>query len=162
MSNPSRFAHRAPVVIFSLIGMIIASYLGLFQLHVLSSVWDPIFGEGSVRVLQSPLSQSLPVPDSMLGALGYLSEAIVCLIGGERRFETLPWTVFIYTMTALGMGTISIALLSYQALILHQFCTLCLLSGLISIGLITPGVQEGRLALSKILHPRSFRAPIFK
>lgn len=147
MTNPSSVSHRAPILVFILLGMGVAIYLGFFQLHVLSSVWDPIFHQGSVRVLKSPLSRSLPIPDSLLGAFGYFCEAIALSIGGQRRFETIPWIVILYSAIAFAMGAISLILIGYQALGLGSYCLLCLCSASLSLLLLFPAYREGVFAL---------------
>ena len=67
--NPSTWGQRLPAVAAAVVGFGIASYLTLFQLNVVSTVWEPFFGDGSRRVLTSKLSTMLPVPDALLGAL---------------------------------------------------------------------------------------------
>ncbi|MGH7875641.1 MAG: hypothetical protein ACREQO_25900 [Candidatus Binatia bacterium] len=57
-----------------LVGFGIALYLFLYQLGLFLNVWEPFFGNGSRKVLQSHLTRVLPVPDAALGALGYLIE----------------------------------------------------------------------------------------
>ena len=45
--NPSSWKQRLPLIIIAIVGFFIALYMGLFQLKVLDSVWDPFFGEGT-------------------------------------------------------------------------------------------------------------------
>ncbi len=42
--NPSGWSQRLPIVGLALVGFGIATYLTLFQVGVLSSVWEPFFG----------------------------------------------------------------------------------------------------------------------
>ena len=64
----------------------------LYQLRVLTEVWDPFFPDGSPKVLH--LLE--PLPDAVLGALAYLTEIVLSLIGGKidgarRRGQCWPW-----------------------------------------------------------------------
>jgi hypothetical protein len=60
--NPSSWPQRLPIVAVAAVGFAIATYLTLFQVGVLGSVWEPFFGDGSRTVLGSSLSRVLPVP----------------------------------------------------------------------------------------------------
>lgn len=112
-----------------MVGCAIATYLTLYQWHVTASVWDPIFGSRqSERVLTSFLTRILHVPDATLGALAYLAEAAVTLIGGEQRWRSAPWAVVIY-----GLALTSVALVLTQVLLVHALCVLCLRSAAISL-----------------------------
>jgi len=52
------------------------------------------FGAGSQNVLHSQLMRALPVPDSALGALGYLIEAVLGWAGSNERWRAQPWFAF--------------------------------------------------------------------
>jgi vitamin K epoxide reductase family protein len=95
--NPSDWTERVVALVFVLTGFGIAVYLALFQLGFLASVWDPIFGEGANRVLHSPLTRKLAVPDAALGALGYLLEAVLIAAGSNKRWRDQPWIVTLWT-----------------------------------------------------------------
>lgn len=129
----SGWHHRLPVFGLALIGCAIATYLTLYQWHVTSSVWDPIFGShSSEAVLSSAVSRLLPVPDATLGAFAYLIEAIAAAIGGRNRYRTLPAMVLVYGAVLVGLAATSVALVIMQILLVHAFCTLCLCSAAIS------------------------------
>src|SRR4051812_9242679 len=51
--NPSSWRNRLPVLLGAMAGLIIAVYLTLYQTAVIPTVWDPVFGRGSQRVLHS-------------------------------------------------------------------------------------------------------------
>ncbi|MBT1070345.1 hypothetical protein [Pelotalea chapellei] len=61
---------RVPIVLLALAGFAIAGYLSLFQMNIISSIWEPLFGSGSRRILTSSISHLLPIPDAALGAAG--------------------------------------------------------------------------------------------
>ncbi len=87
--NPTAWVKRTRLVALAFVGLCVASYLTLYQLGVLTEVWDPFFPDGSPKVLH--LLE--PLPDAALGALAYLTEIVLSLIGGEDRWRTAPWTV---------------------------------------------------------------------
>ena len=132
-ADPSAWRHRLPVVGLALIGCVIATYLTLYQWHVTTSAWDPIFGSrSSEAVLTSTISRQLPVPDATLGAFAYLLEAIAAVLGGSNRYRTMPWVVIVYGAVLGGLAATSVALVLIQILLVHAFCTLCLCSAAIS------------------------------
>ena len=49
--NPTAWAKRIRLVVLASVGLCFASYLALYQLGVLTEVWDPFFPEGSPKVL---------------------------------------------------------------------------------------------------------------
>lgn len=140
--NPSSWGHRLPLIGLAVVGCCIAGYLTLYQLRVIPGVWEPFFGDGSQRVLNSTLARSLPIPDAALGSLGYLVDATSGILGGERRWRTMPWVVFLFGFVAGSMAIVSIVLLILQPLAFHAWCSLCLCSVLISLGIVGPAIQE--------------------
>jgi hypothetical protein len=76
--NPTAWAKRIRLVVLASVGLCVASYLALYQLGVLTEVWDPFFPDGSPKVLH--LLE--PLPDAVLGMLAYLAEIVLSLIGG--------------------------------------------------------------------------------
>ncbi len=141
-SNPSSRKKRIPLLILALAGFSIALYLGLYQLKAFQNVWEPFFGNGTNAVLHSSISRSLPVPDALLGAFGYLGDVILVSFGNNVRWQTKPWIVILYSALVGVMGLVSIFLVIFQAFILHSWCTLCLVSAALSLGMIWPVSME--------------------
>jgi uncharacterized membrane protein len=132
--NPSEWRRRLPVLGLTLLGCGIASYLALYQVGVVRAVWEPFFGTGSSELLRhSFVARLLPIPDAALGALAYLLEAGVDLVGGRARWRTAPWAVLLLGLLAAGMGVGNIGLVILQPLLAHTFCTLCLASAVCSL-----------------------------
>jgi uncharacterized membrane protein len=141
--NPSTWPQRWPIIVLSLVGFCIAGYLSLYQLNIISTVWEPFFGRGSQRVLTSRISQALhPVPDAALGALGYLLDAVTGVIGGRARWRTMPWIVILFGLAVGPLGAISILLVIFQPVVVGAWCTLCLASAVISVLMIGPAMDE--------------------
>lgn len=161
-SNPSAWHQREPLLIGASCGFLIALYLGLYQLHVFSKVWEPFFGNGTKSVLTSSISRSLPIPDGLLGALGYLMDIITGFIGKEKRWETKPWIVIAFGMTVCLLGIVSILLLMLQPVLLHTWCTLCLASATISILIISPAMDEILASLQYLQRVKRSGKPMWK
>lgn len=121
------------MIVLSAAGFAIALTLTLYQVGVLDSVWEPFFGNGSRRVLHSPLSRALPVPDASLGVVAYLAEAIVEGIGDRWRWRDRPLVVALAGLVAAGLGVAALGLVATQAFVVQKFCTLCLTSAAISV-----------------------------
>ncbi len=140
--NPSSWKQRLPIVGLALIGFLIAGYMSLFQFNIIPSVWEPFFGDGSRKVLTSQLSHVLPIPDAALGALAYLVDVITGIIGGRRRWRTMPWIVIIFGLAVGPLGLVSIGLVISQPVLVGEWCTLCLASAVISLLMIGPAMDE--------------------
>lgn len=140
--NPSAWPQRWPLVGVAALGFCIALYLGMFQLGIINTVWDPFFNDGTEKVLTSFISKALPVPDALLGAFGYLLDAVTGVIGGTDRWKTKPWIVVLFGFAVGPLGLVSIFLVVAQPVLLHQWCTLCLCSAVISVLMISPAMDE--------------------
>ena len=141
--NPSAWMQRIPIVVLALVGTAIAGYLMLFQVGVLDSVWEPFFGDGSERILTSWVSKLLhPIPDAGLGAFSYLLDAVAGVIGGRRRWQTMPWMVVLFGIAVGPLGVVSVTLVILQPVLFDTWCTLCLASGVVSVWMIGPAMDE--------------------
>lgn len=146
-SNPSSWSKRSLLLMMAIAGFLIGLYLGLYQLHVFSNVWEPFFGNGTNAVVKSSFSRSLPIPDGLIGAFGYLCDIILVSIGNSTRWKTKPWAVILYSILVAMMGFVSILLIIIQPVVLHTWCTLCLASAVLSLSMVIPVVQELKASL---------------
>lgn len=140
--NPSTWPQRIPILIAAFVGFCIAMYLGLYQLRIFPTVWEPFFGDGSKVILNSKISRVIPVPDAILGAFGYLADTVTGAIGGTKRWKSMPWIVIIFGVAIGPLGVVSLLLVVLQPVLLSAWCTLCLLSALISVVMIGPAIDE--------------------
>ncbi|MEO7044183.1 MAG: vitamin K epoxide reductase family protein [Ferruginibacter sp.] len=154
-SNPSLWSKRVPLLIMAIAGFLIALYLGLYQLHVFSKVWEPFFGNGTDAVVKSSFSKSLPIPDGLIGAFGYLCDIILVSIGDSVRWKTKPWAVILYSALVAIMALISILLIILQPVVLHTWCTLCLASAILSLSMVIPVMHEFRVSLYYVKKEKS-------
>lgn len=140
--NPSSWSQRIPLIVIAVAGFFIALYLGLYQFRVFSTVWEPFFGDGSVRVLNSQISKMLPIPDAILGAFGYLLDAVSGIIGRTNRWKTMPWIVVLFGIAVGPLGIISVFLVIAQPVLVSAWCTLCLVTAVMSVVMIGPAMDE--------------------
>lgn len=140
--NPAAWGQRIPIVVLALIGTGIATYLGLYQLGVVDSVWEPFFGDGSETILNSKTSHVLPIPDAVLGALSYFLDAVAGIIGGKKRWKSMPWIVVLFGVAVGPLGAVSVLLVILQPVMYDSFCTLCLASAAVSLAMIGPAMDE--------------------
>lgn len=144
--SPSSWNQRVIFCLIALVGVVVATYMGLFQLGLLSSVWDPIFKKQSEYVLTSSVSHQfsiwLGIPDALLGTMSYLGDIIFALAGCTRRWQYRPWIVIVFAIDVIPVGIVSILLVATQGLVLKAWCFLCLISALISLILIVLAYKE--------------------
>ena len=126
--NPSSWPQRAPMIALAFMGFFLSRYMAAYQLGYIQEVWDPIFVNGTRRVLDSEVSQAFPVSDAGLGAVMYLIEALSGLMGDRRRWRTMPWMVAIFGIAVVPLGIVSITLIIFQPLMVGAWCTPCLVS----------------------------------
>ena len=150
--NPASWGQRLPIIGLAAVGFVIAGYLALYQWRVVSCVWEPFFGDGSVRILDSKVSKLLPFPftDAFLGALGYLADAVTGAVGGRRRWRTMPWIVILFGLLVGPLGAISILLVILQPVMFDAWCTLCLSTAAISVLMIGPALDEMLASLQHV------------
>lgn len=152
--NPSEWSQRVPIVALALVGTAIATYLSLYQLRVVETVWEPFFGNGSETILNSSVSRVLPIPDAALGAFGYLLDAVTGVIGGRARWRRMPWIVILFGLAVGPLGGVSILLVILQPVLLDAWCTLCLASAVVSIVMIPPAMDEMLASLQHVRRER--------
>jgi uncharacterized membrane protein len=152
--NPSTWSQRLPIVGLALVGFSIATYLSLYQLGVVSTVWEPFFGRGSERILNSGVSKALPIPDASLGALSYLVDAVAGLIGTRQRWRTMPWLTVLFGLAVGPLGVVSVMLVVFQPVLYGAWCTLCLGSAAVSLMMIGPAMDEILASLQHLKRER--------
>jgi hypothetical protein len=157
--NPSAWSQRIPIVVLAVFGGAAATWLALYQQVVTDTVFEPFFGDGTDEIVrESGFSQAFerfPIGDAALGALGYLADAVTGVIGGTDRWRRMPWIVLVFGAFVGPFGAISVMLTIFQPVLYGNFCTLCLFSGVVSLAMIGPGVDE---VLASLQHLRRERA----
>ena len=138
--NPSAWRQRVPVCILAGVAFFIAAYMALYQWRLVDTVWDPVFGDQSQRVLDSDVSETmrrwLGMPDAALGAIAYLGDAIYGLAGSTRRWQYRPWMTILFGIDVIPLGIVSSILVVLQGSVVGYWCFLCLVTAGISLVLV--------------------------
>ncbi len=130
--NPSTWLQRLPIVALGLVGFLIARYLAAYQLGHVTAIWEPFFGtqfreNGTEHIITSKVSQAFPVADAGLGAVAYMLEMLMGLMGTPRRWRTMPWMVAFFFVLVVPLGAVSIGFIIIQPIMIGTYCTLCLI-----------------------------------
>ena len=128
--------------------------MALYQMRFIPSLWEPFFGDGSVTILNSPISRLLPISDATLGALAYLADAGAGIPGSTRRWKTMPWLVVLFGLFVGPLGGVSVVLVMLQPLLYDSWCTLCLATAAISVVMIGPAMDEVLASLQHLKRER--------
>ncbi len=140
--NPSSWLQRAPIILLGLVGFLASRYMAAYQLGHIGAVYDPFFGDGTMRVLTSDVSKMFPISDAGLGALSYMLEILMGFMGDKARWRTMPWMVTFFGILVVPLGTVSVILIILQPLAVGAWCSLCLLAGIAMLAMIPATLDE--------------------
>lgn len=141
--NPSAWRERRWLVGLAAIGFLAALYTALSQLGIAPPMVDPIFGvASSYAVTHSFISKLLPVPDGVLGVVGYACDLIFGSLGGDDRWRAKPWATLIFALVITGLGLVSLALTILQGTVIGHWCSVCLVSATVSLLVFGLGIGE--------------------
>ena len=126
--NPSTWHQRAPMIGLGFLGWLVSRYLAAYQLRHIPTAWDPFFGDGTIRVLDSEVSKAWPISDAGLGSLSYMIEALSGFMGDRVRWRTMPWMVLMFFFLVVPLGVTSIVLVVMQPVMVGAWCTICLVT----------------------------------
>ncbi len=140
--NPSTWVQRAPIILLGVVSFFMARYMAAFQLGHIHHVWDPFFGQGTARILTSDVSRMFPISDAGLGAYVYMIEILSTVMGDSRRWRTMPWMVAMFGIAVIPLGITSVVLIILQPLAVGAWCTLCLISALLMLGMVALSLDE--------------------
>lgn len=154
--NPSSWPQRAIMIGLGFAGFIVSRYLAMFQLGYIDYVWDPFFGfnSGTKSVLDSSMSHMWPISDASLGAVSYTFEFLMGYMGSPSRWRTMPWMVAFFGILVIPLGLTHILLVISQPVIVHHWCTMCLLAAVIMLPMLPLEVDE---VVAMIQHVRQAR-----
>lgn len=140
--NPSNWIQRGPIIAMAFVGFFLSRYLAAYQLGHIAYPWDPFFGDGTRRVLDSEVSRAWPISDAGLGAVSYMLEALSGFMGGRNRWRTMPWMVLMFGFLVVPLGIVSIVLVVLQPVAVGAWCTLCLITAVAMLIMIAPAIDE--------------------
>ncbi len=160
--NPSSYLQRFPVILLAVACWFLARYMAAYQLGYRDTVYDPVFGNGTLDVISSALSKSFPVSDAGLGAAAYTIEALLGLHGGKRRWHTMPWGVLFFGVLVVPVGFTSILLVMLQPIIVGHWCFWCLLTALFMLIMIALTVDEVVATLQYLSRVKKAKLPFWQ
>lgn len=140
--NPSAWSQRVPEIVLAAVGFAIAAYMAAFQLGFVGEIRDPVFGDGTTRVLTSEVSRWFPVPDAALGAAVFLVDLLMTCAGDSRRWRTMPWLVILFGLFIVPVGVVAVVLVILQPLAVGAWCGWCLLTASATLALIPLALDE--------------------
>lgn len=154
--NPSAWSQRIPICILAFVAAAISAHLALYQWGFIDNAYDPVFGDSSNKVLKSDAANAmfrvLGIHDAALGVLAYLGDAILGFAGSTRRWQYRPWLVVLFGIDVIPLGIVSVVLVLCQAVIIGEWCFLCLVTAAISLILVYWAWDEVRVSLAYLLN----------
>jgi nucleoside-diphosphate-sugar epimerase/uncharacterized membrane protein len=165
--SPSTFTQRLPIVVLGAIGFLISRQLAAYQLGHTAGVWDPFFdapGErnGTEYIITSEVSRAWPVADAGLGAVAYLLEILLALLGTAKRWRTMPWLVTFFGVLVVPLGVVSIYFIIIQPIVIGTYCTLCLVAALAMLAMIPFAIDELAATAQSMLWSRRAGRPFWR
>ncbi len=145
--SPSTYLQRLPIIALGLFGFLIARVLTAYQLGHIDGVWEPFFAgkaalNGTETIITSDVSKAWPVPDAGLGAVAYVFEVLMGVMGDRRRWRTMPWMVALFGVVVVPLGVVSIYFIIIQPIVIGTWCSLCLLTALAMLVMIPLSLDE--------------------
>lgn len=149
--NPSKWSQRIPICVLAFVAAAISAHLSMYQWGLIDGVYDPFFGSGSEEVLKSDTAKrmyaTLGIHDAALGVLAYLGDGILGFAGSVRRWQYRPWMVILFGIDVIPLGIVSAVLVVFQAVVVGQWCFLCLVTAAISLILVYWAWDEVRASV---------------
>ena len=145
--SPSTYLQRLPIITLGAIGFLISRHLAAYQLGHINNAWEPFFGgadglNGTETIITSDVSKAWPVADGGLGAVTYMFEVLMGVMGGRQRWRTMPWMVAMFGIIVVPLGVVSIYFIIIQPIVIGTWCSLCLLAGIAMLIMIPYSLDE--------------------
>ncbi len=155
---PSTAAQRLPIVAMGLIGLLISRHLTAYQLGHIDGVWEPFFAgssgdprNGTEEIITSSVSKAWPIPDAGLGAVSYMIEILMAVMGTRDRWRTMPWMVTFFGILVVPLGIVSIYFIVIQPILIGTWSTLALVAALAMLVMI-PFALDELVAMGQFLY----------
>ena len=156
--SPSTDAQRLPIAVMGIIGLVISRYLTAYQLGHVDGVWEPFFAgsaadprNGTEEIITSDISEMWPIPDAGLGAISYMLEILMAVMGTRDRWRTMPWMVTFFGILVIPLGVISIYFIIIQPVLIGTWSTLALLAALAMLVMV-PFALDEVIAMGQFLY----------
>jgi len=130
---PSTYVQRLPIIALGVVGFLLSRILSAYQLGHVDGIWEPFFSSpsnlnGSEYIVTSDVSKAWPIADGGLGAMSYMFEILMGVMGSRMRWRTMPWMVALFGIVVGPLGVISIYFIIIQPIAIGTYCTICLLA----------------------------------
>lgn len=144
---PSTYVQRMPIIVLGALGFVLARILTAYQLGHVDAVWEPFFTGDATRngtefIITSDVSKAWPVADGGIGAMSYMAEILMGVMGGRARWRTMPWMVLLFGIVVVPLGVISIYFIIIQPIEIGTYCTICLAAALAMLIMIPFALDE--------------------
>jgi nucleoside-diphosphate-sugar epimerase len=144
---PSTYLQRLPIIGLGVVGLLISRHLAAYQLGHIAMAFDPFFVgrhglNGTESIITSDVSRAWPIADGGVGAVSYMAEILMGLMGDRRRWRTMPWMVMMFGIVVVPLGVVSIYFIIIQPIVIGTWCSLCLLAGLAMLIMIPYSLDE--------------------
>ena len=155
---PSTGAQRLPIAAMGLIGLLISRMLTAYQLGHVDFVWEPFFAgdpadprNGTAEIITSSVSKAWPIPDAGLGAVSYMLEILMAVMGTRARWRTMPWMVTFFGILVIPLGVVSIYFIIIQPIMIGTWSTPALIAALAMLIMI-PFALDEVIAMGQFLY----------
>ena len=93
--SPSTYVQRMPIIILGAVGFFLSRILTAYQLGHIDGVWEPFFASpsalnGTEYIITSDVSKAWPVADGGIGAMSYMFEILMGVMGGTSLSSIMP------------------------------------------------------------------------
>lgn len=160
--TPASWPQRLPIAALGLVGFFISYYMSAYQLGHIDRVWDPFFGDGTMKIITSEVSRAWPVADAGLGAVAYMLEFLMTIMGGKNRWRTMPWMVLGLGVLIVPLGGVSIFFIIIQPIVIGTWCTLCLIAAFAMALMVTYSLDEIVATGQFLVDARNKRKPFWR
>lgn len=155
---PSTASQRLPIAAMGLVGLLISRHLTAYQLGHIDSAWEPFFlgsaadpKNGTEEIITSDVSKAWPIPDAGLGAVSYMIEILMAVMGTRDRWRTMPWMVTFFGILVVPLGVISIYFIIIQPIMIGTWSTPALIAALAMLIMI-PFALDELIAMGQFLY----------
>ncbi|UEM21382.1 NAD-dependent epimerase/dehydratase family protein [Skermanella mucosa] len=155
---PSTGAQRLPIAALGLIGLLISRMLTAYQLGHVDYAWEPVFAgnpldpkNGTEEIITSAVSKAWPIPDAGLGAVSYILEILMAVMGTRDRWRTMPWMVTFFGILVIPLGVVSIYFIIIQPIVIGTWSTPALLAAAAMLVMI-PFALDEVIAMGQFLY----------
>ena len=145
--SPSTYVQRMPIIILGAVGFFLSRILTAYQLGHIDGVWEPFFASpsalnGTEYIITSDVSKAWPIADGGLGAMSYMFEILMGVMGSRRRWRTMPWMVALFGIVVGPLGVVSIYFIISQPIVIGTWSTLALIAALAMLIMIPFSLDE--------------------